>query len=428
MEKIKIKDNKVTISKDFLTNCLFGTGAIVDDKTIQLYFLLLQRLSSDRFDKINYNRLSELLDINESELKECILTLLNYDIICAKDSKGKYPNLYKLSIINNNFNCKITNFDRVVLFNKTVRLIKQNTTTSKILIGIIRIYNKKISNNSFKLDDMNIKNSDIDLIKRCCVHIQYLDAFSFIQRIKSLIEQYKSIEQVDIRFKKTNSENNYIPDIENIKIYCGECKDSLVIKKYISNNEILEKVKDMRKYSSEGFCCIKDAKLKIPNIEKNKNIQEYIDKVHGKGNFTIINTNQLKCKDNHIIYKQLNYGEKLKDLKCWICDDKIQQLAFFNILQELGGNYKIKQEYSFKSSLPGSNRKISSLIIYTYNDIGYLTGKISFYDPIGEQQAKANSNNIVFKLFDINYIDNKEYCLMFFRLFFEQISNKFKDK
>jgi hypothetical protein len=121
-----------------------------------------------------------------------------------------------------------------------------------------------------------------------------------------------------------------------------------------------------------------------------------------------------------------------KDINCWICESNLdEKYEFFKLLKELGTNYYIQERDRSSVGLKGFGRELNKLLplnIFTYNDKKHLTGKIVFDDLFGEQQAKANSNKLVFRWFDIKMIDNNEYCRVFFADFFQEIINRNKIK
>lgn len=218
---------------------------------------------------------------------------------------------------------------------------------------------------------------------------------------------------------------------KSLSARCKECS-RLDLIQYSSDVEICE----------GGFkfncCCRKDYKIKTRGSKGVSTDQEeffialkqYFEKQSiNKGKLILKDRYRIQCRNSHIVRIQggdaLSYKKCDSEIKCWVCEDKIdEKYAFFKLLKELGANYFIEERFKDGKEIIGISlylKKISRLIIYTYNDKKHLTGKIVFSDLLGEHQAKAKANGLIFRWFDIKYIDDYEYCKVFFEFFFRGI-------
>lgn len=187
------------------------------------------------------------------------------------------------------------------------------------------------------------------------------------------------------------------------------------------------------------FCCYMDRYkrfVEVNNIERQQESvarrQHIIDTAFPNNDTEIISYYYGKCRSRGHIFRCSDIKYK-KDPHCPICkmiNDKSVELL--NIMEELNTNYILKEEFE-RCKMPGLSvvkKKLRNFTIYTFNDKRYLTGKIVFDDPFADKQATSKYNKLVFRWFNINKINDRQYCLNFLNDFFDEIvrKNKIREK
>lgn len=328
-------------------------------------------------------------------------------------------------------------------------MITREMVIANILVQMSRIYH----NNRREIERYHIYTYDLEFEMK-----EDIDYKLFKDKIKIFDNSIKERDKIKIdRIIEIHNSNRYdwmsikieVNNYKGISIYeikarCKECKTFVSATDGWHSNGQINEYGIVGNKRPGGYCCSAGYENLKQYVGENngKNKEEYFRKLKeffenlpsNKDKFKLKTLWTIQCKNKHISFLKnaITPGSAFREIDCWICEIE-QKYEFFKMIKDqLGANFYIKEEKKSQSYAPlgisNELKKISNLIVYTYNDKKHLTGKIVFNDPFGEEQAKANSNKLVFRWFEMKYLDDPEYCKTFFYYFYNEIIKRNKLK
>lgn len=236
-----------------------------------------------------------------------------------------------------------------------------------------------------------------------------------IKRIKIQCECSTKIVQYIRHIKKIT--------VQYIDIECKECESIYNIKEKKDYDRLMAFDKDI--------CCARTYRKILKNEKEEKTDTNKKHTVHNT--FRTHGYLEYMCDKGHVI-KRTQYVERQvstnPSYQCPICRLKLSEnFAIFKLLDEMGANYTVKQEYLtdiLKRKRYKRNNDLKRLTIITQNDIGHITGKIVFDDTQGIQNILARKNNIVFRWLNPEDADDYDFCKDYLYDYFSEIVNKFR--
>jgi hypothetical protein len=166
---------------------------------------------------------------------------------------------------------------------------------------------------------------------------------------------------------------------------------------------------------------------KAQNDTSMKNLNDYFKEVNYP--YAIIDRYRIKCPYGHI-FKVHQIREYAKQhINCPICSIP-DTYVLFKLLDYLKINYKIEEMYTtnkFVTLESKYDRYLQKLVISIYTKSNFLVGVIMFNDVTGECREVAKEMNILFRLFNIDEINNRNYCKEFLKLYIKVANKKLKN-
>lgn len=303
------------------------------------------------------------------------------------------------------------------------------------LITLIRNNYLEYRNNQFKINIRTIDKESIYFLDKQNMNYIVYDSVKYLCRkcnSWNYIIGYNtcSYEEIKKKYDYICCVNNFNELIEQGELIPSsqEFENYRYISKYLSKEdykkeEIKTKEKQERRKLLNAF------NNDFPYVQKYFN-----EKTENGKKFRLIDKYTIKCKHGHISKLRFNNRTDClstynihEPMECYVCK-LVPKFMLFKLLHKLKANYYIKEIYVNSNDIPRGltidQRYISSWILLFYNDKKHLTGKIVFNDLYGEQQAKANSNNLVFRWMSVEKIDDLEFCKSYLYEFFNEINKK----